>query len=107
MRACGSHDFAMPPKERVADFQDTQIWPGARPHLGDRLQQLVGRAVRVVLSQDQRRRRRRARHAGVAMDQHMIVLSLTEFAAKREHQLDVPLLRYRPFGVRINDVVKP
>jgi hypothetical protein len=106
MGARGVYDFAAASEERVTEFEDAQIGPGARTSADDRDQRLLSRSVWTRLRQDQCRCRGRARYAGMAVDQQMRVPSLCQFSPEREQALDILRLRRDPAGLRIDDVVK-
>src|ERR1700730_10105023 len=106
MRSSGLNDFAATPEERIAELDNAQIGPGSRAPANHRQQRLLGWPVPPRLSQDQRRRRSRARYAGVAVNQKMGILHFGQVTSEGEEELDILPLRCRPPRTGFDNVVE-
>ena len=89
MRPRGFDDLAAATEQRVAKFENAQVGPGSWALPDDSEQRLVGRPIGSRLRQDKRRRRGRARHPRVTVDQEMRSPSLGQVTSKGEEVLDV------------------
>src|SRR5665213_4304790 len=71
----GRNDLAGSPERRLAEFEQQQVGPGARPLPHDLGENLRRESRGVGLRQQKGRRRGRARNPGMAVDQQMRVWS--------------------------------
>jgi len=102
----GSDDLAVAAQYRVAEFQDQQVGPGARPDRGDRVERRAGRPFGMGLNQDQRRRGGRARHPSTAVHEEMSLRCFADLPAKDQEALDIFAGRSDLAGLRFDHIMK-